>query len=264
MMERYLRIREEIYNVANDARSVGLEDERLVRGVNFGNKVRKHTTYLKELNEVTIYMQKRCITLSDCRDALDLLVHNVSQYKETPESKFHMCPFQCIKSAKDSTLAPNATFESAIVKIQKGLTHHLDEAEERTVENLKKSYFAGEEDEDDEDDDEVPHAVDLGMAAQLKRQRTDNQRRNVDQNRGDYINCDNIFGSSAEVERLWSVASYILTTQRQSMTPQLFEAIIFLKTNHEFWDSAWWSMQCSKPEPLQQRLVWRKTSSNSS
>jgi hypothetical protein len=122
------------------------------------------------------------------------------------------------------------------VKIQKGLTHHLDEAEERTVENLKKSYFAGEEDEDDEDDDEVPHAVDLGMAAQLKRQRTDNQRRNVDQNRGDYINCDNIFGSSAEVERLWSVASYILTTQRQSMTPQLFEAIIFLKTNHEFWD----------------------------
>jgi uncharacterized protein YcbK (DUF882 family) len=53
---------------------------------------------------------------------------------------------------------------------------------------------------------------------------------------GDYIDCRNFYGSAADVERLWSVAAYILTNQRRAMTPQLFEALIFLKTNHQFWD----------------------------
>jgi hypothetical protein len=50
-----------------------------------------------------------------------------------------------------------------------------------------------------------------------------------------YVNCDFIYGSSAEVERLWSVAKYILTDQRKRLTPQMFEALLFLKQNKEFW-----------------------------
>jgi hypothetical protein len=42
-------------------------------------------------------------------------------------------------------------------------------------------------------------------------------------------------GSSAEVERLWSVAKYILTDHRKRLTPQLFEALLFLKQNKDFW-----------------------------
>ena len=51
-----------------------------------------------------------------------------------------------------------------------------------------------------------------------------------------YKNVDFICGSAAEVERLWSVAKYILTDNRAKLTPAMFEALLFLKTNEEYWD----------------------------
>lgn len=52
-----------------------------------------------------------------------------------------------------------------------------------------------------------------------------------------YMNCDFILGSVAEVERLFSFYKYFLTQNRRSSTPQLFEAIVFLKLNERFWNS---------------------------
>ena len=51
-----------------------------------------------------------------------------------------------------------------------------------------------------------------------------------------YVNCDYILGSAAEVERLWSLASYVLQDHRSSMTPMNLEALLFLKVIIEFWD----------------------------
>ena len=55
-----------------------------------------------------------------------------------------------------------------------------------------------------------------------------------------YINSDDCFdyviGSAAVVERLWSVARYILTTNRSSLSPVLFEALLFLRSNRTLWD----------------------------
>ena len=53
-----------------------------------------------------------------------------------------------------------------------------------------------------------------------------------------YINVDYICGSAAEVERLWSLCKYILTNTRSRMTPNLFEALFFLKVNHDYWDAS--------------------------
>ena len=47
-----------------------------------------------------------------------------------------------------------------------------------------------------------------------------------------------ILGSAAEVERIWSMAKYILTQQRRQMSPKVFECLICLKYNREFWDEA--------------------------
>ncbi len=44
-----------------------------------------------------------------------------------------------------------------------------------------------------------------------------------------------ILGSAAEVERLWSVAKNVLKDNRKSMTPLLFEALLFLKVNNSYW-----------------------------
>jgi hypothetical protein len=47
---------------------------------------------------------------------------------------------------------------------------------------------------------------------------------------------DHVIGSAAVVERLWSVARYILTTNRSSLSPVLFEALLFLRSNRTLWD----------------------------
>ena len=52
-----------------------------------------------------------------------------------------------------------------------------------------------------------------------------------------YKNVDFICGSAAEVERIWSICKYILTNIRSRMTPSLFEALVFLKVNNDYWDS---------------------------
>ena len=52
-----------------------------------------------------------------------------------------------------------------------------------------------------------------------------------------YLNVDYICGSAAEVERLWSLCKYILTNTRSRLTPNLFEVLVFLKVNHDYWDA---------------------------
>ena len=50
-------------------------------------------------------------------------------------------------------------------------------------------------------------------------------------------NCfDHVIGSAAEVDCLWLIARYILTTSRTKMAPIVFEAILFLRMNRALWD----------------------------
>jgi hypothetical protein len=88
-----------------------------------------------------------------------------------------------------------------------------------------KSLEAGEDGGADSDSEDMTFAEKI---AAKKRQRLEKQ----------YINCDFILGSVAEVERLWSIAKYVLTDNRKGLTPQLFEAILFLRLNAHFWDEA--------------------------
>ena len=53
-----------------------------------------------------------------------------------------------------------------------------------------------------------------------------------------YIDWRFISGSAARVERLLSHCKYIKTETRHSLTPQLFEAINFLKSNRELWENS--------------------------
>lgn len=52
----------------------------------------------------------------------------------------------------------------------------------------------------------------------------------------EYIDTRFICGSVCEVERLWSVCKALLGVNRMSVTPIIFEALIFLKVNTEYWD----------------------------
>ena len=49
-----------------------------------------------------------------------------------------------------------------------------------------------------------------------------------------YINWNFILSSVTEIERLWSVASNILSDNRKILTPMLFEALLYLRINRDF------------------------------
>ncbi len=63
------------------------------------------------------------------------------------------------------------------------------------------------------------------------------KRRKVEHGTESYINCDFILRSVAEIERLFSMAKYVMAENIRSLTPHLFEAIMFLKFNERFWDA---------------------------
>ena len=53
-----------------------------------------------------------------------------------------------------------------------------------------------------------------------------------------YIDCRFIFRSAARAEKLFSHCKYIITETRHRLTPQIFEAITFLKSNRELWKNS--------------------------
>ena len=51
----------------------------------------------------------------------------------------------------------------------------------------------------------------------------------------EYMDASFILGTTCIVERFFSTCKYVLTDNRASMTPWMFETIVFLKTNGELW-----------------------------
>ena len=51
-----------------------------------------------------------------------------------------------------------------------------------------------------------------------------------------FINCNFILATAVIVERMWSKAGNLLSDSRRSMMPLIFETIIFLNINRDYWD----------------------------
>ena len=88
-----------------------------------------------------------------------------------------------------------------------------------------------------EDEHETDNNQSIGFAERMK-ERMKKRKAGVMDNMkvSPYVNVDFICGSAAEVERLWSIVKHILSNSRSRMTPHLFQALIYLKINHEYWD----------------------------
>ena len=102
-----------------------------------------------------------------------------------------------------------------------------------------KSYKI-DEDEDEElietaEDDNVL-TMHMGMEDLLK----NNVIRKINNTKDEdfYMHCRFIFGSAARAETLFSHCKYIKTETRNRLTPQLSEAITFLKSNRELWENS--------------------------
>jgi len=243
MAERFLKLRPHLLQVASAA------DSTLDFNASntFTRNVTKVTGWLGEMDAVTKEMQTHCITLAQCTDLLADLQKTIDKNKRLGATVngrpnvYKGCPFKlkkCLSSYEP--LCPEPNFINGVVKIQKGDWRALTAAEQQACVGLLKVnvFSAGSAavDDDnsdgssgDDDDDTSP----LGMKARIRRLKEQSSGKDL---ACPYVNCDFIYGSAAKVEWLWSLAKYILTSQRSSMTPLMFETLLFLKANRRFWD----------------------------
>ena len=113
---------------------------------------------------------------------------------------------------------PNPSFLSGVIKIQNKDTSSMNEEEEEACHNLLNKNSI-----------ESLDSSSMSLAERIRDKQKKRKVGEIDERVNDkYCNVDYICGSAAEVERLWSISRYILTTSRASITPIVFEAIVFL------------------------------------
>ena len=62
--------------------------------LSYKNRVAKFTKWTKEENVITIYMQKKHITLKECRSALNIFTKTIDKKKNHIEHLLCECPFK--------------------------------------------------------------------------------------------------------------------------------------------------------------------------
>ena len=121
--------------------------------------------------------------------------------------------------AEGNHLSSSPTFESGLIKIQNGREDDLTVFEERACASLLKTNY------------EVTSVEKPSTLAQLIK---DRKRKAKDIQGDSKYEAGYILASAACVEQHWSVADTILTKQRQKLSPIVFEALLFLRSNWEY------------------------------
>lgn len=122
--------------------------------------------------------------------------------------QYKLCS-KCISPAADIVSCPE--FEVGVAKIQKGVSDELTEEEKSVVSSLRYSV-----------QNNTSFIDNTGCSATMgmKERKTDIAQHN-------YMDCNYI-------ERVFSLAKYVLPVNRRSMTQQLFQVIALLKVNGRF------------------------------
>lgn len=215
-LKRFCEIREKLAE-ACDTEEFNLPDTSCPI---FANRISRFELILGSINVVTVELQKRDDTLSQCRDALDGLIEGVDEERNVRAAPFSGCRLGTEYIATNAAIIQNADFESGVVKIQRGGANQLSLDEKFAVRMLRGRS-----------DTSTNQAATSFTSVH---ERFTKRRKSVEQNA--YIKCSFILGCVAEAERKWIVPKYVLTEHRRSFTLQMFEALAFLRYNERFWD----------------------------
>lgn len=163
--------------------------------------------------------------MADFRDDPVVLKDTVDEEQDRADWPLYQCKLEtkCIAPQYYTVMYP--TVESGAVKIKRSLFSELADEEIVAVACLLKSNSSRNDNEEDEQAICVP----------IKAQRL-KKRRKKEEVQSTYIICDFILGSVVEVERLWSIYKFLLTENWSSITPRLFDTIVFLNIIVKVWD----------------------------
>ena len=199
---------------------------------------KKVTAMLNELNAVTKFPQTDNLSLDLGCTALDKFDKQVHRNSGNGEHALCNCKFKLNKAHLNLPLTPDIDFESGVIKLQAGRHDELTQEQENACKSLKKPMREATSDDE---------AVAVATAASSPEKMEDRskgmlqEKPNDDQPAATANPChkvDFMFASAAAVERPWSIANSVLSNHRRSMTPQMFENVLFLIENRHFWDDA--------------------------
>ena len=123
----------------------------------------------------------------------------------------------------NSHLVNNQDFESGFVKIMSKEFINLTESERAATSALMLPTTM----------DTIEHnPIKTGYFEECQNRKC----RRVSAEQDQYMDCTFLVATTVTVERLFSTCKYVLTDNRKSLPPIMFEALLFLKINRDFWD----------------------------
>lgn len=130
MLESFVQICDKLIEVVKKEGSTVFMD----KSEGFAHQVKKFAKILSEINVITLELQTRGATLSDCRFSIDTLTDAVYDGLSNADSSFYGCNLHTNYITIDSSIATEALFESGVVKIQRNETCSLNSEEKLRAE----------------------------------------------------------------------------------------------------------------------------------
>jgi hypothetical protein len=126
-------------------------------------------------------------------------------------------------------------FEKGVIKIMSGKSESMSLSEQRACALLLQSKWAAlykleEEVALDCEDIDSPSKFGKMMPVGSKRSHHETVLRSQ------YVDCSFLSSTTVVVESLFSKGGKVMTADRKNMMPHLFEAIVFLLENDDWWD----------------------------
>jgi hypothetical protein len=169
---------------------------------------------LKVCNEVSVFLQQddpSKVGLDIVRDTFDKLI------AEFPSMARHL--------DKNAAIVHDKSFENAVVKVLRGKENTLTGPEKEAISIFRMDVDVSVNYEEEEEEVEMSFMTTIISAHKSKVAKKSNYRA-----------MTHICATSNAVERLFSRAKLVITSQRGSMDPSTLETILLLRDNKSLWD----------------------------
>ena len=240
VLKRFIEIREDLIKTADDE-NTSLE---VNSSIGFLNKVKKHQKTLARIQIATKELQTQFHSLSSCRADLDLLLEDVSMYRNQIGHNLFQCKLGKKYIGSHSGKLHNIDFENGVVKLQNDEAKDMSPSETEECSVLRLVDCDTDKGNLGDSDDVMTYQERRDL--HKKKRRLDNHK---------YGNLDFILGSAAVVERLWSIADKLIDGDRNNTSPLLMEALLFLRENRSYWDLP---LVCEAFNAMRSQIVTKK------
>ena len=129
----------------------------------------------------------------------------------------------------------DASLVRAIIKVQSNKEVHLTDIEASVLKPWKLGGAENVGDEDEQSNLDEPILSALEQMNRDRKRQADIVESDLHKSAYDPAIKHCVLGSAAEVERVWSMAGHVLTEHRSSLSPYVFELIMYLKYNSRLW-----------------------------